>query len=78
MATPSPEDEDKRSQPVQYMKYTGMAFQMAATIAIGVLLGRFLDRRLHTEQAYFTALFALVFTVAAMYLAVKDFLKKKP
>jgi len=78
MATPSPEDEDKRSQSVQYMKYTGMAFQMAATIAIGVLLGRFLDRRLDTEQPYFTALFALVFTVAAMYWAVKDFLKKKP
>ncbi|MDX1941110.1 MAG: AtpZ/AtpI family protein [Saprospiraceae bacterium] len=78
MAAPSPEDEDKRRQGTEYMKYTGMAFQMAATIAIGILLGRFLDRQMHSKQPYFTALFAMVFTGVAIYLAIKDFLKKKP
>ncbi len=76
MATP-PDDQDKKrnDQANSYMRYTGMAFQMGATIFVGILLGQFLDRKMQTSRPYFTMLFAIVFTGAAVYLAIKDFLK---
>ncbi len=68
-------------KPVQkinnYLKYSGMAFQMVGTMLVGVLLGKWLDRTLNTPQPYFTAVFALLFTVAAIYLVLRDFLAKK-
>lgn len=60
-----------------YLKYSGMAFQMVGTMLIGILVGKWLDRKLETPQPYFTALFALVFTGAAIYLVLRDFLAKK-
>lgn len=76
MATP-PDDQNKKrnDQANSYMRYTGMAFQMGATIFVGILLGQFLDRKMQTSRPYFTMLFAIVFTGAAVYLAIKDFLK---
>ena len=76
MASP-PDDQDRKrkDQANSYMRYTGMAFQMGATIFVGILLGQFLDRRMQTSRPYFTTLFAIVFTGAAVYLAIKDFLK---
>ncbi len=58
-----------------YLKYTGMAFQMLATILLGVGLGYFIDKQLGTDKI-FTAIFALLFVVASMYLTLKDFIKK--
>lgn len=80
MATPSPEGKDnqekkRKGQANSYMRYTGMAFQMGATIFVGILLGQFLDRKMQTSRPYFTMLFAIVFTGAAVYLTIKDFLK---
>ncbi len=77
MAIPPPEAEDKRRRSNEILKYTGTAFQMGATIAVGILLGKFLDRKFDTTGPYFTALFSALFSVAAIYLAIKDFLKKK-
>lgn len=60
-----------------YLKYSGMAFQMVGTMLVGIFIGRWLDRKLDTPQPYFTALLALVFTSAAIYLVLRDFLAKK-
>lgn len=60
-----------------YLKYSGMAFQMVGTMLVGIFIGRWLDHKLATPQPYFTALFALVFTGAAIYLTLRDFLSKK-
>ncbi|MFN7119256.1 MAG: AtpZ/AtpI family protein [Saprospiraceae bacterium] len=60
-----------------YLKYSGMAFQMVGTMLFGIFIGRWLDRKLMTPKPYFTALFALIFTGAAIYLVLRDFLAKK-
>jgi F0F1-type ATP synthase assembly protein I len=60
-----------------YLKYSGMAFQMVGTMLVGIFVGRWLDRTLGTSQPYFTALCALLFTGAAVYLVLKDFLAKQ-
>lgn len=78
--TPPPEhenDNEKRPPSNTYMKYMGMAFQMGITIAVGVLLGKYLDRYFQTDRPYFSMLCAIIFTAAAVYLAIKDFLKEK-
>ena len=66
-----------KKKPVNnYMKYSGMAMQMAVMLMIGTYLGKKLDERFATEQPYFTALLALLFLLAALYLILKDLMKK--
>jgi F0F1-type ATP synthase assembly protein I len=53
-----------------------MATQMAATIAGGVLLGIWLDKKTGLSIPWFTLILTLVSVFAAIYLSIKDFLKK--
>ncbi len=55
-----------------YLKYSGLAFQLGATIAIGAFIGYKLDEWAQFDKQYLTALFALVFTLAGLYIALKD------
>ncbi|PHI18327.1 hypothetical protein CEQ90_18635 [Lewinellaceae bacterium SD302] len=49
-----------------------MAFQMAATIVVFVLLGRWLDGYFITGQLL-TVVFALLGVFGGLYVALKDF-----
>jgi F0F1-type ATP synthase assembly protein I len=64
----------KKDELKGYMKYSTMAFEMAATIAIGVGLGHVADWKFHIEP-YGKAAGAFLFVIIAIYRAVKDFLK---
>jgi F0F1-type ATP synthase assembly protein I len=55
-----------------------MAFQLAATIAIGAFLGKKLDGYFQTERPYFTALCSVVFLFAGFYVTLKDILFTRP
>ncbi|MDA9952351.1 MAG: AtpZ/AtpI family protein [Chitinophagales bacterium] len=67
--------KNKPSSQNKYLKYSGMAFQMIATILLGLGIGYFLDDYLGTEKI-FTAIFTLLFVIASIYLTLKDFIKK--
>ncbi|MFK8102999.1 MAG: AtpZ/AtpI family protein [Saprospiraceae bacterium] len=58
------------------MKYSGMAFQMGAIILAGTLLGKKLDSYLAAEIPYLTIVFALLSIFAALYISLKDLIKK--
>lgn len=63
-----------------YAKYTGIAFEMAAIIALGVWGGISLDKRTSLKFPLFTVICSLAGVAIALYIAVKDFLfinKKK-
>jgi F0F1-type ATP synthase assembly protein I len=60
-----------------YARYSGLAFQMAAIILIGVFGGLKLDRWTGWKFPLFTVVFSLLSVFAAIYVAVKDFIKKK-
>ena len=64
----------KPSKPPKFIQYSSMAFQMIATILLGVGIGYFLDSYFGTEKI-FTAIFTLLFVIASMYLSLKDFIK---
>lgn len=56
-----------------YLKYSGMAFQMAATILVFALLGQWLDGQFATGQIL-TIVLTLFGVFGGMYVALKDFL----
>lgn len=60
-----------------YLKYSGMAIQMAVIITLGVFGGKKLDQFLNLKQPIFTLLFSLLAVFAAIYISIKDFLKKQ-
>ena len=60
-----------------YLKYSGIGFQIAGTIGSGVFIGYELDKWLHTSQPYFTLGLALLFVPMGLYLGLREFSKKK-
>ena len=54
------------------LKYTGMAFQMALIIGVGVFIGKQLDSYWEFEKAIMTAVCALIALALAFYLILKD------
>jgi ABC-type uncharacterized transport system permease subunit len=60
----------------EFLKYSGMAFEMLAYIGVGILIGRGMDRWIGTSRAYFTLAFALLFLIAYFVRLVKDLSKK--
>ena len=59
------------------MKYSGMGIQMGGIILIGAYAGQKLDAHFQTSKPYFTVALALFSTFAALYLVLKDFIKKQ-
>jgi F0F1-type ATP synthase assembly protein I len=55
-----------------YMKYSGMAFQIAAYVLVGIFVGRQLDKYFATAKPYFTALGAILFLVAFLIKLIND------
>ena len=71
------EQEDKKKPPLNnYLRYSGLGFQIAGSVGLGVLIGYGLDKWLKTSGPYFTLAFSVVFMVAGLYLGLRDFMKK--
>lgn len=72
-----PEKKNGKKPPLNdYVKYTAIAFQMVAIIALGTWVGYWLDQKYETETPWFTIAIALLSVFAALYLTLKDFIGK--
>ena len=70
-------NETPKEKPINsYMRYSGIGFQLAGTIGVGVFIGVELDKWLKTSKPWFTMGCAFVFMSAGFYLAFRDLLKK--
>lgn len=58
-----------------YLRYSGIGFQLAATIGAGVFIGYQLDKWQKTTHPYYTIAFAFVFFVVAFYALFKELMK---
>jgi ATP synthase protein I len=58
-----------------FARYSGIAFQMVAIILLTTWGGIELDKILHFKTPVFTIIFSLLGVFAAIYTAVKDFIK---
>jgi F0F1-type ATP synthase assembly protein I len=76
MPTDQQKQQESRKKPLDnYIRYSAMTFQMAATVLLLTLGGIKLDDYLNTKPL-FTIVLCLISIVAALYLALKDFIKK--
>ncbi len=66
----------KQSEQLKAIRYIGLASQMIGIILLGAFLGRWLDQRFQTEQAYFTAGTTLMTVFASLWYVFKDLIKK--
>ncbi|HAG16985.1 MAG TPA: hypothetical protein DCG69_10785 [Bacteroidales bacterium] len=65
-----------KKDPNAYVKYSSIAMQMGLVIGIGVFGGFKLDKFLSLKFPIFTLFFSLASVALAIYLAIKDFIKK--
>ncbi len=77
MASSAPNKKRVPQPGNSYLKYAGMAFQMAAVMLVFLFLGKKIDQYYHFETPYFTMLGAVVGVFAALYLTLKDFIFNK-
>jgi hypothetical protein len=59
-----------------FLKYTNQAIQMILVMVVGSVGGKYADAYLHTRFPIFTLIGVIFSVFAALYLAIKDFLKK--
>lgn len=66
----------KEKQPNAFLKYSGMATQMAVIIVVFALGGKQLDKYLNNDVAYATGGLTILGVILAMYFMIKDLIKK--
>jgi F0F1-type ATP synthase assembly protein I len=55
----------------EYLRYTGLGFELLACILIGVGAGYWLDQHFLTEKPWFTLFLSLLGCVAAIFLMIR-------
>ncbi len=65
-------NKDRKSQLKNWAVFTGIAFQMGATIFICAWIGKKLDERYPMEKNWFTIGFVLFGLVASVYVILKQ------
>lgn len=69
--------EPKNKPTPNYIKYSGIAFQMLATIGVFAFVGYKIDEHQKIENFLFTALFGIVGVAASLYQVVRSLSKDK-
>jgi len=69
-------DKEKRPPLESYARYSNLAFQMFAIIGIGIFGGVKLDQWLKIGFPVFTVLLSIISVAGAIYIAIKDLIKK--
>ncbi len=72
MAESDPNLEKPKKRLNTYARYSGMAFQMAVMIGLGIWLGMYLDKRMNNTTPYMTALCAVIFMGLSLYSVIKN------
>lgn len=70
---PNPNDKQTPS----YIKYSGLAFQMLATIGLMTFIGYKIDENRESKQQIFTAIFGLAGVIISLIQVVKSLSKNK-
>ena len=69
-------DPENKPTP-NYIKYSGIAFQMLATIGIFAFVGYKIDERQGIENFLYTALLSIVGVAASLYLVIRTLNKDR-
>ena len=69
------EKQQGNSGPGNFAKYSGLGIQMIVIILITVWGGTKLDKLLEFQKPVFTVILSLIGVFAAIYTAIKDFIR---
>ena len=72
-----PMGENEKRNTTNFVKYTGLGFQMLATIGICAFAGYKIDEYRDSEKLIFTALLGLLGVVASLYQVVRQLNSKE-
>ena len=75
MEQPQNKDKKKQKSVNQYIRFTGIVFQMMGIIGAGTWFGIWLDGQQGENSQLFTIIFSLLSVFAALYLVIKDVMK---
>lgn len=59
-----------------FLRYSGLGFQMLATILLGVLIGQGLDYYVELNKPWFTVVFTVLFVLIALFNVVREIIKE--
>lgn len=65
-------DEQKEKKSANFVKYTGMGFQMLATIGIFAFAGYKIDQYRNADKMIFTALLGLLGVIISLYQVIRQ------
>lgn len=69
-----PTNQNKATNPLrQYAKYSGIAFQMMAVMALSAWLGWKLDQKLNLQFPIFTLVFIITALALVLYKLIRSF-----
>ncbi|MBK8349650.1 MAG: AtpZ/AtpI family protein [Saprospiraceae bacterium] len=60
-----------------YLKYSGLAFQLAAVVFIGIYAGKWIDSQLGMTKPIFTMILVLLLFSGYMYKLYKELTQKE-
>lgn len=72
-----PEENNKIKEASNFAKYTGVAFQMLATIGLMAFIGYKIDEHRGSKQQVFTAIFGLIGVIVSLVQVVRSLNKNK-
>lgn len=75
MEQPQNKYKKKQKSGSQYIRFTGVVFQMMTIIGAGTWFGTWLDGQQEEESQLYTIIFSLLSVFAALYLVIKDVMK---
>ena len=71
------EDNDKGKQASNFAKYTGIAFQMLATIGLFTFIGYKIDENSGNTKSIYTAMLGLLGVIISLFMVIRSLTNKK-
>ncbi|MFL5730939.1 MAG: AtpZ/AtpI family protein [Cytophagaceae bacterium] len=68
-------EKSGQPSPNNFLRYSGIAFQMIATILLGCWAGMALDKHFEVKSHMFTVVLMLLSVVASMYVVIRGLMK---
>ncbi|MBK9339084.1 MAG: AtpZ/AtpI family protein [Lewinellaceae bacterium] len=66
MPQPKSPEEKRTSATKEWAKYSGLAFQLFGACLAGVLIGRWLDAKMHLERPLWAVFLTILFMIASL------------
>lgn len=75
---PETSRDDKQGAARQYLKYSGLAFQMIVVLLLALWSGQKLDEKLQMENPIFTVVLLLLGVFGSLFVVIRGVTRNQP